>query len=474
MNDALKESVFSFLKDVIQVNQQGQVSILNPKKLQEETIDQLVHLAVFGEPNQKAQAYWLIWELGQALGIYPASMHEFYMAIGRGEIQRRFTVPAINLRAMTYDSARAAFKAAVQRKVGALIFEIARSEMGYTAQRPVEYFSSVLAGAIKEGFQGPLFIQGDHFQASGKKYKDKAEEEIKAIEQLIQEAIQAGFYNIDIDTSTLVDLNQPSVSEQQRANYELCARFTSFIRQQQPQGITVSVGGEIGEVGGRNSDEVELRAFMDGFNQSLPAGLPGLSKISIQTGTSHGGVVLPDGTLAQVAIDFSVLKELSLVGRSSYGMGGTVQHGASTLPDEAFNQFVTHEAVEVHLATGFQNIIYDHEKFPTELKQTIYEYLKTKQADEWKPGKTEEQFYYSARKKGLGPFKAQMWGLPEEVRAAIRKSLEEKFGFLFDQLEVGDTQDLVKKYCPQVLVEKKLADFGLKTAKEEDVSDLAD
>jgi fructose/tagatose bisphosphate aldolase len=474
MNDALKESVFSFLKDVIQVNQQGQVSILNPKKLQEETIDQLVHLAVFGEPNQKAQAYWLIWELGQALGIYPASMHEFYMAIGRGEIQRRFTVPAINLRAMTYDSARAAFKAAVQRKVGALIFEIARSEMGYTAQRPVEYFSSVLAGAIKEGFQGPLFIQGDHFQASGKKYKDKAEEEIKAIEQLIQEAIQAGFYNIDIDTSTLVDLNQPSVSEQQRANYELCARFTSFIRQQQPQGITVSVGGEIGEVGGRNSDEVELRAFMDGFNQSLPAGLPGLSKISIQTGTSHGGVVLPDGTLAQVAIDFSVLKELSLVGRSSYGMGGTVQHGASTLPDEAFNQFVTHEAVEVHLATGFQNIIYDHEKFPTELKQTIYEYLKTKQADEWKPGKTEEQFYYSARKKGLGPFKAQMWGLPEEVRAAIRKSLEEKFGFLFDQLEVGDTQDLVKKYCPQVLVEKKPADFGLKTAKEEDVSDLAD
>ena len=463
-----------FLKDCVHIDQQGQVALLDKKKLQEEIIDQLIHSAVFGDADQKAFACWLIWELGQAVGIYPASIHEFYLAVGRGEIGRRFTVPAINLRAMTYDSARAVFKAAVDRKVGALIFEIARSEMGYTAQRPSEYFSSVMAAAIKLGFQGPLFIQGDHFQVSGKKYKEKPEEEAKAIEQLIQEAIVAGFYNIDIDTSTLVDLSRATVSEQQRANYEWCARFTAFIRKHQPPGITVSVGGEIGEVGGKNSDETELRAYMDGFKRSLPEGMPGLSKISIQTGTSHGGVVLPDGTLAQVAIDFKVLKELSRVARSGYGMGGTVQHGASTLPDEAFNQFVTNDAVEVHLATGFQNIIYDHPQFPQEMKQRIYEYLKTNHADEWKSGKTEEQFLYSARKKGLGPFKAEMWGLPADIRLAIRKTLEDKFGFYFDQLQVGDTQDLVRKFVPPVKVKKQQADFGLGKVKEEDVSDLSD
>ena len=119
-----------------------------------------------------------------------------------------------------------------------------------------------------------------------------------------------------------MDLGQATVPEQQRSNYEMCARFTAFIRKHQPQGITVSVGGEIGEVGGKNSDETELRAFMDGFKRSLPAGMPGLSKISIQTGTSHGGVVLPNGTLAQVAIDFKVLKDLSKVSRTGYGMGG--------------------------------------------------------------------------------------------------------------------------------------------------------
>jgi hypothetical protein len=213
---------------------------------------------------------------------------------------------------------------------------------------------------------------------------------------------------------------------------------------------------------------------MDGFRRILPAELPGLSKISIQTGTSHGGVVLPDGTLAQVAIDFQVLKELSRIARAAYGMGGTVQHGASTLPDEAFHQFVTHEAIEVHLATGFQNILYDHEKFPVELRQRIYDYLKANHASEWKSGKTEEQFLYSTRKKGLGPFKADLWNLPEEIRAALRLSLEEKFGFLFDQLQVGNTLDLVKKYVPPVEVKKGLKEFGIKESGEEDVSDLSD
>ena len=470
----MNSGALAFMNDSVQIDPQGRVSIQDKKKLQETTIDQLIHLAVFGKTDEQAKACWLIWEVGQAMGIYPASIHEFYMAIGRGEIPRRFTVPAINLRAMTFDCARAAFKAAVQRKVGALIFEIARSEMGYTAQRPREYFSSVLAAAIKEGFQGPLFIQGDHFQVSEKKFKEKPEGEALAIEQLILEAIQAGFYNIDIDTSTLVDLSQATVSEQQRANYELCARFTAFIRKHQPKGITVSVGGEIGEVGGKNSDETELRAYMDGFKRSLPAGMPGLSKISIQTGTSHGGVVLPDGTLAQVAIDFKVLKDLSKVARTGYGMGGTVQHGASTLPDEAFSQFVVNDAVEVHLATGFQNMIYDHAQFPPGLKQDIYQYIKSKHADEWKSGKTEEQFLYNTRKKGLGPFKAEMWGLPEEIRTAIRTALEGKFGFYFDQLQVGDTQELIRKFVPLIKVEKQAMDFGVVWTKEEDTSDLAD
>jgi fructose/tagatose bisphosphate aldolase len=468
------DTLLPLIQGAVQIGDENRVSIPDLQKLRRETIDLLIHQAVFADPEQKSLARWMIWELGRQLNLYPASIHAFYLAKGRGDVAERFTVPAINLRAMAYDSARAVFRAALPRKVGALIFEIARSEIGYTDQRPLEYYSVILAAAIKEGYRGPLFVQGDHFQVSGKKFKDQPEEEIRSIEQLILEAIQAGFYNIDIDTSTLVDLSQTTIEDQQRVNCEQCAHFTAFIRKHQPAGITISIGGEIGEVGGKNSDEAELRAFMDGYLRALPAGMPGLSKISIQTGTSHGGVVLADGTLAQVAIDFNVLKALSEIGRRSYALGGTVQHGASTLPDEAFNQFVTHEAIEVHLATGFQNIIYDHEKFPVELRQRMYEYLKDKHANEWKSGKTEEQFLYSTRKKGLGPFKADLWNLPEDIRAALRADLEEKFGFLFDQLQVGNTLELVKKYVPPLEVKKGLKDFGIKKGGEEDVSDLSD
>ncbi|NVM22310.1 MAG: class II fructose-bisphosphate aldolase [Desulfobacterales bacterium] len=472
-SQALKPLVTE-LQGSVAVDDEAKVSVQDEKKLCGAPIDILANKAVFGKAGEQAAARWLLWELGQVLGVYPASINEFYMARGRGEAPLNFTVPAINLRAMAYDSARAVFRAALARNVGALIFEIARSEIGYTDQRPAEYLSVVTAAAIKEGYRGPLFVQGDHFQVSAKKFKSDPDAEVGAVADLVAESIKAGFYNIDIDTSTLVDLSYPSVDEQQRNNYEVCANLTAFIRKLEPKGVTVSVGGEIGEIGEKNSDETELRAFVDGYNRSLAKGMVGLSKISIQTGTAHGGVPLPDGTLAKVKIDFNVIKELSGIARQAYGMAGAVQHGASTLPDEAFNQFVQNEAAEVHLATGFQNIVYDHERFPTELRNRMYDHIKTAHANERKEGQTEEQFIYKTRKKGLGPFKAELWGLPEDVRGPIRTSLEEKFGFLFDQLNVGDTADLTGRYAPHVEIHKSLADYGANAAADEHTSELAD
>ncbi len=452
----------------------GKVSVKDEKTLCGDPVLILANRAVFGTSEEKTASRWLLWELGQILGIYPASINGLYMARGRGETPLDFTVPAINLRAMTYDSAGAVFRAAVARKVGTLIFEIARSEIGYTDQRPAEYLSVVMAAAIKEGFRGPLFVQGDHFQVGLKKFKADPDAEYNAVAVLVGEAIKAGFFNIDIDTSTLVDLSHSAVDEQQRNNYEMCAKLTALIRKREPEGITISVGGEIGEIGNKNSDETELRAYMDGYNKSLPKGMVGLSKMSIQTGTSHGGVPLPDGTLAQVKIDFNVIKELSKVSRDAYGMAGAVQHGASTLPDEAFNQFVQNEAAEVHLATGFQNIVYDHEAFPADLREEMYDHIKTAHGNERKEGQTEEQFIYKTRKKGLGPFKAKLWALPEDVRSAIRASLEDKFGFLFDQLNVGDTMELAKKHTPYVEIHRSLEDFAQKAVEDEDTSELAD
>jgi len=415
-----------------------------------------MELIMADDSSTKKKISKKIFDLAYKKGIYPSSIHEFYMARGRGEF-RGFTVPAINLRCMTYDLAKALFRVAKINNSGAFIFEIAKSEMGYTNQPPLEYSGVILAAAIKEGYAGPVFIQADHTQANAKKFQENPEKEIGALQNVISDAIASGFYNIDIDSSTLVDLAKPDVKKQQRFNYEVCAKLTQFIRRIEPKGITVSVGGEIGEVGHQNSTPEDLHAFMTGFKERLRKGLIGISKISIQTGTSHGGVVLPDGSVAQVALDFDTLRALSEVARIEYGLAGAVQHGASTLPAEAFHKFAECEAAEVHLATEFQNMMYESKHFPAELRTKIYEWLKVNLLEEKKEGETEEQFIYKTRKKALGPFKKEIMGLPQATRDAIAGEIEQKFDFLFKQLNTVNNKELVDKYVTlkRVIVRKR-------------------
>jgi fructose/tagatose bisphosphate aldolase len=407
----------------------------------------VLDLTLNDNPEEKKRIAKKIVDLAYKNGIYPSSINEFYMARGKGEVEPTFTVPAINLRTLTYDLAKAIFRCARKNNAGAFIFEIAKSEMAYTNQPAVEYTAVCLAAALKEGWSGPVFVQGDHFQVNPKAYKADPEKEIAGMKALIVHAIEAGFYNIDIDSSTLVDLSKPTVKKQQELNYEVCALLTNFIRQNQPRGIEISVGGEIGEVGHQNSMPEDLNAFMEGYKKRLRKGRCGISKISIQTGTSHGGVVLPDGTIAKVKLDFDTLANLSKMARESYGLAGAVQHGASTLPAEAFGKFPEVGTAEVHLATEFQNMVYESRHFPKELKARIYDWLKQTQGPtERKPDQTDEQFIYSSRKKALGQFKKDIMLLPVETRNAIAKEVEAKFAFLFEKLKIANTKEGVTKF----------------------------
>ena len=460
------------------------VSVTDGRALSGDVIDKLAWTAAFGaDAELRGTARWVVRSLAAAAGIRPASIHDLYMAMGRGDAGG-FTVPAINVRAMAYDTARAVIRAARQLDAGAFIFEIARSEIGYTEQRPHEYAAIVLAAALREGFTGPVFIQGDHVQTNAKKYNSpEKDKELETLRALIKEEIAAGFYNIDIDTSTLVDLSKATLAEQQDVNVTLAADFTAFIRKHEPQGVTVSVGGEIGEVGGKNSDVHELHAYMDGFNQKLKergSGLVGLSKISVQTGTAHGGFVNADGTVrTDVKIDLKTLEELSRVARQDYGLGGAVQHGASTLPPEAFDAFPRVGACEIHLATDFQNMVYEHKVFPADLKAEMYGWLQKNAAEERKPKDTEEQFIYKARKKAIGPFKQRMWSIAEDGRRAIGQSLEERFSFLMRQLKIDGTSKAVAQFVkvPAVGLDREgeiVAAGGKITAAEKKAEGLAD
>jgi fructose-bisphosphate aldolase, class II len=421
----------------------GRVKVNEPRPLAGSSMDRLVRAAVFGDDEVQAHARWMIWEIGQAVGVKPASIQELYAARGRGEVHG-FTVPAINVRGMVYDTARSIFRTAIRMKAGAFLLEIARSEIAYTDQRPAEYVAVLLAAALREGFRGPVFVQGDHFQVNAKKYASDAASEVDGVKQLATEAVHAGFFNIDIDTSTLVDISKPTLDEQQRLNYEVGTDILKHVRALEPRGVTISVGGEIGEVGTANSTVEELRAYMDGFIRTVPKGMVGVSKISVQSGTSHGGVVLPDGSIADVKLDLDTLERLSKVARDEYGLSGAVQHGASTLPDTAFHHFPERETAEIHLATNFQNMLYDH--LPSALRDEIYAWLAENTKSERKPSDSDEQFVYKTRKKALGPFKKKFWDLDDATKATLATAYDEKFGFLFEQLAIGDTASMVARY----------------------------
>src|SRR5436309_1859997 len=242
----------------------------SPAVRQSPAMDALVRQAVFGAPDEREEARWLIWEIGQHAGVRPASIHELYLARGRGEV-RPFTTPAINIRVLAYDSGRAVFRAAKRLDVGALVCEIARSEIGYTDQRPAEYVTVMTAAALREGFTGPLFIQGDHVQVNAKKYAADPDAELGAARARIDEGLDA-----------------------------------------------------------------------------------------------------------------HALKALPRDARTKYGLAGAVQHGASTLPPESFGQFPACEAIEIHLATNFQNIALDHPRLPPDLRAELNAWVKTECKDEWK------------------------------------------------------------------------------------------
>ena len=429
-------------------------------KLRTNILDQLVlNAAINSSPEVKGLCRYILKSVALELGIVTSSIQGLYEARGRGEI-KGFTVPALNIRGLPYELCRAIFRTAIKTQAGAFIFELAKSEMGYTFQKPQELSAIILGAAIKEGYQGPVFIQGDHFQVNAKNYAKDKDKEIAGLKTLIKDGIAGGFYNIDIDTSTLVDLSKSTVVEQQRANFEVGVELTKYVRELEPAGITISVGGEIGEVGKENSNEQELRAYLDNFNELLEkekSGATGISKISIQTGTSHGGVPLPDGTVAEVNLDFDTLEILSRISRESYGLAGAVQHGASTLPLDLFHKFPELETAEIHLATDFQNMTYGSNLFPNDFKEKIYTHLRKKFAAEKKDGETDEQFIYKTRKKGFGEFKSEFWCLSKEIREGIGQELERKTDFLFDKLAVGNTRSDVIKTVQQTPIFPDLA-----------------
>lgn len=461
-----KENIKQSLKDIVEAVSEEEIKIIDESKLRDRLIDQLIFEATFNPDKGIVEfSRHLIKNIAIEQGITLSSIYEYYKR--KSKDKSKVTIPAINVRGMAYNTARAIFEAAKKDNITAFILEIAKSEVEYTGQRPAEYATSILAAAIKEGYRGPIFLQGDHFQINAEKYKDNPVEEREKIKKLIREAIEAGFYQIDLDMSTLVDWSKDDYNAQQMSNYKETAFLTAYVRDLEREfgldkfGIVINLGGEIGEIGkgiqGRNSIVEDFRAFMRGYWEELTIlskergyRLEGITKIAVQSGTRHGGIRDEKGNVIKdVKVSFNTLAELGKIAREEYGLAGVVQHGASTLDPRCFvlftgqlppkgfeisEELLTKEnakilsenpVAEVHLATAYQDTILDHPVFPKELAERIKKWVLENYPP--KEGEDTGKAYISNRKNTWGPFKFELWSLSLEIQDALRRTLVRQF-----------------------------------------------
>ena len=442
-----KDNLLKFLNPYLGISLDPLRIEVKNKEFFLQPLDYLVENIQFSDNQEvKSLSEQIIKQIAFLKGIKLCSIYSIYQARAKNKY-RNISVPAFNFRTLTYESAQRLFKVAKKNKVALFIVELAASEIKYTNQSLEEYISVILAAALKQNFSGCLFFQGDHFSFKEMNYKKDPDKEMQRVKDLTLQAIKAGFYNIDIDASDLVDEN---CINPQELNASLSAEMTNFIRKVQPKDIMVNIGVEVSQIGGKDTSFKDIEMFMKVYQEKLSEfGLrdnQGTFKIGIQNRSAHGGIVLPDGSLKKIKIDFSFLRKLNALIQEKYKLAGVVQHGASTLENKVLKKFPKSQVIEVHLATRFQNLIFDSPYFPNSLREEIYQWLKENKKDEWSSEWTEKQFIYKMRKKALGHFKKQIRNIDDSAKEKILSSLEREFEFFFKSFNVNKSQELVSKY----------------------------
>jgi hypothetical protein len=263
----------------------------------------------------------------------------------------------------------------------------------------------------------------------------------------LQEALDAGFGQMDIDAAALA-VPAANPEERQARNAAVTAELASWLRAQRPDAV---IGGEVGEIGGADTSPEDLRAFL-----SLTRAFGGeLGKVSVQTGTRHGGVVRADGSSGVMSVDHSLAARLASIARNEYGLPGVVQHGASTLTPEQWRSLPAAGVVEVHLATGIQNVILDHPALPRALVERMQAELAgpvsyAERGSEEGGALTPAQVYRHNRWRAWGVFKRDLWTLPEGVLERVDVALEAWFATTFDALGLaGRAHELARIPEPQ-------------------------
>ncbi len=440
----------------------NQLEIQNPDHLKKQLIDALIYNGIFNKDvNIREFIFWLIWEAAGVLNIQLASIQELYEA--RKEEARNkneyphMIIPSIQIPGFSYYTARSVIRAAQQKNVGAFIFELTKADFDHTLQRPKEYTMNCLAAAIKEGYEGILFIQGDQFQINDRNFKQNRVAEVSLTRSLIDEAIDAGFYNIGIDTSTLIDNTIPNVNEQQFLNFALSATLTRFIREKQPEGITVSLGINIARLKEIETLLNDFRAFMNGYNETIKKVELGITVKKMNTIVIQAPLSIEaNKTQAEINMDLDILEKLANLAQNDFDLAGIALNCPADVSDQLLSSLLEKDLAELKFNNIIQDIIYNHTQLPDDLKERFDEYLISTFIHEKEENETMSQFLYKVRKKGFRDFKQEFYDLEDNIKTNISKEIEDKISDLFQKLNLVDSKPLIEKWIKPVAISKPI------------------
>ncbi len=351
-------------------------------------------------------------------GVWPAPISPVHLALAAGRTEP-LTVPAFNLRGLTYDTARAIYRRMLDREALAVMFELAPSESATGDQSFVQYAALIAAAALREGWRGPVFLQGDHF--SLEQDTPTARQQLTAS---ILELLECGYGQVDLDTAALAIAGESAVTRQ-LPNAKATVALLQSLAADTPAGTMF--GGEVGEIGGSNTTPEDLQVFIDLVRWHAGPAAAAFGKVSVQTGTRHGGMTDSDGKVTRMPLDLELARQLADVAHEN-GFAGIVQHGASTLQPDQFAALPDAGVVEVHLATNIQNLVFDSPAFPTELRAQMKEVALASSAGSaergGETGATDAELAFSQKRWSMwGPFKKQLLDLPAVTRHALAETV---------------------------------------------------
>lgn len=307
---------------------------------------------------------------------------------------------------------------AAKKLDAALLFEIAKSEVGYTGQSPAEFYQKITETARQIDFDTPYAIHGDHITI-----KENTPEAIASAKNLIEQEVAAGFTSYAIDASHNFNFDGKTEREQLSDNIEITVKLADLI----PRDASLEV--EVGEVGRTNADGTkklttvaESVAFIEALKEQGVK--PDL--LAINNGSIHGNIFDEQGNIVeQVGIDIERTKAIVDAIRP---LGVKLaQHGITGTPLRLMHLLIDAGISKGNVGTNWQNIVVENlpQDVLAKMESWTLESEHAKKMLAKKPKISRKELVAKNIKHSLKVFKGELLGLPDDVKQKIDAATQE-------------------------------------------------